>query len=105
MHVTGSGNGAHAGEVFSDAAVSSSTPCCFLVARGIGPFVTEAQIVELFRQFAVVKSAVLLRDQMTGTSRGIAYVEFHSTEQATFALQRSQQTQLTATDGGNPLKV
>ena len=43
--------------------------------------------MELFRQFAVVKSVFIVRDWATGASRGLAFLEFHSVEHASFAMQ------------------
>lgn len=43
--------------------------------------------MELFRQFAVVKSVFIVRDWSTGASRGLAFLEFHTVEHAVFALQ------------------
>jgi RNA recognition motif-containing protein len=48
------------------------------------------QIMELFRQFAVVKSAQIIRDSHTGVSKGFAFVEFHSIDHASYALQCSK---------------
>lgn len=57
--------------------------------------------MELFRQYAVVKSAVIIRDSHTGVSKGFAFVEFHSTEHATYAVQCAKDIRLDS----NTLKV
>lgn len=44
---------------------------------------------ELFRQFAIVKSVQLLSEPISGLFRGLALVEFHSTEYATHTLNHS----------------
>lgn len=71
------------------------------MVRGFGPFITEEQLMELFRQFALVKSAVIIRDQMTRQSKGLAFVEFHSVEHASYAVQCSHDIKI----GDTPLKV
>mmetsp|Transcript_20787 Transcript_20787/g.20144 ORF Transcript_20787/g.20144 Transcript_20787/m.20144 type:complete len:659 (+) Transcript_20787:639-2615(+) len=76
-------------DVLSDSALSSDQPSCFLAVRGYGPYITEEAIIELFRQFAQVKSVYLLRDRVTGISRGVSYVEFHTVEHATHTVQQS----------------
>ena len=78
-------------------------PSQYLVVRGFGPFVAEEAIVELFRQFAVVKTVHLLRDGMTGISKGIAFVEFHTIEHAVHTLQQSSLGQLHL--DSSPLKI
>jgi RNA recognition motif-containing protein len=49
------------------------------------------QVMETFRQFALVKSAQIIRDRATGMSKGIAVVEFHSVEHATYTVSNSSQ--------------
>ena len=78
-------------------------PSQYLVVRGFGPFVGEDAIIELFRQFAVVKTVHLLRDGMTGISKGIAFVEFHTIEHAVHTLQQSSLGQLHL--DSSPLKI
>ena len=78
-------------------------PSQYLVVRGFGPFVGEDAIVELFRQFSVVKTVYLLRDGMTGISKGIAFVEFHTIEHAVHTLQQSSLGQLHL--DSSPLKI
>ena len=84
-------------------AVGCDTPSTFLVVRGFGPFVTEEAIIELFRQFAVVKSAYLLRDGVTGISKGVAYVEFHTVDHAVHTLQQTSLGQIHL--DSSPLKI
>jgi len=57
--------------------------------KGFGPFVSENQLLELFRRYAVVKSVFIVRDRQSNVSRGIAFVEFNAVEHATYALQSS----------------
>jgi RNA recognition motif-containing protein len=69
--------------------VACNIPSAFLVVRGFSPFLTEEQIMALFRQFAVVKNAHIIRDHATRMSKGLAFVEFQSVDHATYALQCS----------------
>lgn len=46
--------------------------------------------MELFRQYAVVKNATIIRDAHNGVSKGFAFVEFHSIDHASYALQCSK---------------
>jgi RNA recognition motif-containing protein len=71
--------------------------------RGFGPFVTEDSIIELFRQFAVVKSAYVLRDAVTGISKGAAFVEFHTVGHAVHTLQQTSLGQIHL--DSSPLKI
>jgi RNA recognition motif-containing protein len=71
--------------------------------KGFGPFIVEESITELFRQFAAVQSVYLVRDRQTGISRGLAIVEFHTTEHAIHTLQQSSQGQLHL--DSSPLKI
>jgi len=74
---------------FPDSLVATDVPGTFLVARGFSPLIAEEQLNEVFRQFAQVKSVVLIRDPATNFSRGLAYIEFHSIDHATYALQNT----------------
>lgn len=78
--------------------ISTDSPSCFLVVRGFASFVTEQQLTELFRQFATVKSVHIIRDPQNRTSRGFAYVEFHTIEHAAYALQCSADLKLNNMD-------
>eukprot|EP00599_Poterioochromonas_sp_BG-1_P015631 CAMPEP_0173159692 /NCGR_PEP_ID=MMETSP1105-20130129/17294_1 /TAXON_ID=2985 /ORGANISM="Ochromonas sp., Strain BG-1" /LENGTH=671 /DNA_ID=CAMNT_0014078241 /DNA_START=620 /DNA_END=2635 /DNA_ORIENTATION=+ len=86
------------GELFGDSMISTDSPSCFLVVRGFASFVTEQQLTELFRQFATVKSVHIIRDPQNRTSRGFAYVEFHTIEHAAYALQCSADLKLNNMD-------
>ncbi len=59
------------------------------------------QIMELFRQFAVVKSVALLKDPGANYSKALAYVEFHTAEHAAHALLSAGDLRMDS----NPLKV
>jgi RNA recognition motif-containing protein len=61
--------------------------------------------MELFRQYAVVKSLFVVRDRHTSLSRGLAFVEFHTVEHATYALQSAEAAQIKLQVGGAPLKI
>ena len=69
--------------------VGCDTPSPFLAVMGFGPFVIENAIIELFRQFAVVKSVNLLRDGVSGFSKGAAFVEFYTVEHAMHTIQQT----------------
>jgi len=73
----------------SDAAVVSTVATTVLVVKGLSPFTTEDQISEAFRQFAVVKLVRLVRDRITGASKGVAFVDFPSVSYATHSLQQA----------------
>src|SRR4051812_13592678 len=76
--------------LLSTQVVGSEHPSLFLAVRGFNLLhVSDAQIGELFRQYAVVKSVVVMKDPGTNYSRGLAYVEFYSVEQAAYALQNT----------------
>ena len=60
-------------------------------------------MIELFRQFAQVKSVKILRDQMTGMSKGMAYVELYSTEHAVHTIQQTMSGQIYL--DSSPLKI
>lgn len=62
--------------------------------KGFGPFVSEDQITELFRQYAVVKNTMIIRDRLSGVSKGMALVEFHTVEYATYALSQAATLQI-----------
>jgi len=52
------------------------------------PFtVTEDQIVELFSQYGEIVEARLIVDRMSGRSKGIAFVEFSTEEEALAAIE------------------
>ena len=74
---------------FPDSLVATDVPGTFLVARGFSPLVAEEQLNEVFRQYAQVKTVVLIRDPATNFSRGLAYIEFHSIDHAMYALQNT----------------
>ena len=52
------------------------------------------QVTELFRKFAMVKSVHVIRDPITGYSRGIGFVEFHSEDQAAYVIHNSAMLKL-----------
>jgi hypothetical protein len=68
-----------------------------------------SQVKEVYRQYAVVKSVALLRDPAAHFARGLAFVEFHSSEYAQYALQRTNGMALGGADmavgGDNTVSV
>lgn len=62
----------------------------------------RTQVTSLFRPFALVKSAVLLRDPYSSLlSTSLAYVEFHSVEHAQYALASYTEAVRNAQGSGN----
>jgi RNA recognition motif-containing protein len=61
--------------------------------------------MELFRQFAVVKSIFVVRDLNSGISRGVAFVEFHTIDHAAYVLQSSEASKLQMDSSSTPLKL
>jgi RNA recognition motif-containing protein len=60
------------------------------------------QITDLFRQFAPVKSVFLVRDPKSGMSRGIAFVEFFTTEYSNYVLSNTNSLEV---EQNKPLKI
>ena len=73
--------------------IASDKPSPILVAKGLSPVATEDQVTELFRQFALVKSVKIVRDPVTGMSKGIVLVEFFSVDYASHTLAHSADLQ------------
>ena len=74
--------------------IGCDIPSPFLVVKGFGPFVTEDSLRDLFRQFGVVKSVFILRNLVTGIPKGVAFVEFHTTEHAVHTLHQTSLVQI-----------
>ncbi len=81
--------------------VSSDSPSVFLVARGFGLATSDAQVMDVFRQFAVVKSLYLLRDPSVGHAKAMAFLEFHTVDHAAYVVQNAANIRIDAV----PLKV
>ena len=70
--------------------IASDAPSAFLVVRGFNPLtVRDEHLMELLRQFAVVKSVTMLPagDPTTNYSTGMAFVEFHTVDHASYTLK------------------
>jgi RNA recognition motif-containing protein len=63
--------------------------------------VSEEQLKALFSKFGVVASVKIIKDKYTGNSRGFAFVEMPSTEEARHAIAQCNGQDL----DGRPLKV
>lgn len=87
------------GEPLVDTIMTTDTPGTFLVAQGFNPLMTEDDIANIFRQFAVVKSCVLVMDYSKQISRGIAYIEFHTVEYAAFCIDGVRKVGLKVEEG------
>lgn len=55
---------------------------------------TESQLQDLFGQFGEIVSVKLVVDKMTGRSKGIAFVEFATVEQANAAISALQEHEM-----------
>src|SRR5438105_3515619 len=62
---------------------------------------TSQELQELFAQAGTVESASVVEDRMTGRSRGFAFVEMSTKEEATAAIDQFNGKEL----GGRALKV
>ena len=62
---------------------------------------TSQELQELFAQAGTVESASVVEDRMTGRSRGFAFVEMSSPEEATAAIEQFNGKEV----GGRALKV
>jgi cold-inducible RNA-binding protein len=62
---------------------------------------TSQELQELFAQAGTVESASVVEDRMTGRSRGFAFVEMSSQEEATAAIDQFNGKEV----GGRALKV
>ena len=56
--------------------------------------VTEDQLRDLFSQFGEIVDLKLITDKMSGRSRGIAFVEYTSDEDANKAIEATNNTEL-----------
>ncbi|MDQ3008732.1 MAG: RNA-binding protein [bacterium] len=59
---------------------------------------TEQELQELFAQFGEIVEIKLITDRMTGRSKGIAFVEFASEDQAAQAIEGTNGTQMQGRD-------
>ena len=62
---------------------------------------TSEELQQLFAQAGTVESASVVEDRMTGRSRGFAFVEMSSKEEATAAIEQFNGKEI----GGRALKV
>ena len=67
----------------------------------LGPDVTEAEIVELFKPFGQVASVELVREMFTGKGRGFGFVEMPGRQQSRDAIAGLNGKE----HAGRPLKV
>ena len=72
-----------------------------LYVGNLSPNTTEAQILDLFKQSGNVVSCVLIKDKVTGNSKGFAFVEMGSEAEAAKAAADHNGKEL----DGRPLKV
>lgn len=78
---------------------SARQPCSILVVRNLG-MAREAEIEAAFRAFAPVKG-VKVNCNQHGESRGFAFVEFHTVEEASHVLDGTKSLRI----GGRPVSV
>ncbi|NQU12098.1 RNA-binding protein [bacterium] len=57
-----------------------------LYVGNLSPNTTEVQVLDLFKQSGNVVSCVLIKDKVTGNSRGFAFVEMGSEAEAAKAM-------------------
>lgn len=89
-HVWGDGNRPEYGmdgdsgmEHYDKSSYKSQVPNRTLILRGLGPYVGEKDIrEEIIRAGGNPRDVRLIRKKDTGSSRGFAFVEFHSTDEA-----------------------
>lgn len=79
----------------------NNPPSSTLVVRGMAYTTTEETVLATFRQYGLVKDARLVRDKVTGASRGFCFVDFHSEEHATHTLRATRDLHL----DGVPVKI
>lgn len=82
---------------------SEAGPTHVLVVRGLDEHINEETLHYEFSKYAPIKDLRLVRDKFTHTSRGFAFIHFHSVEEATKALQASNGISLDK--NGQPLRV
>ncbi|XKL65564.1 hypothetical protein PGB90_008984 [Kerria lacca] len=76
-------------EHYDRSSYKSQIPNKTLIIRGLGPYVTEKDIrEEVIKVGGNPKDIRLIRKKDTGSSRGFAFVEFHSTEEARSIVER-----------------
>lgn len=76
-------------EHYDRSSYKSQVPNKTLIIRGLGPYVTEKDIrEEIIRAGGTPKDIRLIRKKDTGSSRGFAFVEFFSTEEAKSMVER-----------------
>lgn len=82
-------DGAGPYEHFDRSSYKSQTPNKTLIIRGLTPYVTERDIrEEIIRAGGNPRDIRLIRKKDTGSSRGFAFVEFGSTEEARSMVER-----------------
>jgi RNA recognition motif-containing protein len=72
-----------------------------LYVGGLPYSTTEQQLTEMFSQHGTVQSAKVITDRLTGQSRGFAFVEMATSEEAQKAIAALHGTEL----GGRTLVV
>ncbi len=88
-HVSYGGDGDGGYEHLDRSSYKSQVPNKTLIIRGLGPYVTEKIIrEEIIRAGGTPKDIRLIRKKDTGSSRGFAFVEFGSMEEARSMVER-----------------
>ncbi|KAL9645012.1 hypothetical protein ABK040_004505 [Willaertia magna] len=67
----------------------TSNPTVELIVRGLNVMTTESTLLNVFNQYAPVKTCRIIRDRATLISRQFGFVEFFSVDDATKALTQS----------------
>ena len=58
-----------------------------ILVRNLERSITEAELVELFKPFGAVESAVVVMDASTGKSKGFGFVEMPNVREAVKAIK------------------
>ncbi|KAI8848503.1 hypothetical protein BC829DRAFT_433134 [Chytridium lagenaria] len=56
---------------------------------GLAPEVDESDLREIFDEYGIVKSVTVLKDRLTGNSRGFAFVDYETVEEASSAKSKT----------------
>jgi len=70
-------------------AAQHEEPAASLIVRGLDPYTIEESVRYAFSSHAQVKEVRLVHDKQTGASRGFAFVEFYSVDDATRVLREA----------------
>ncbi|ENW22853.1 RNA recognition motif domain-containing protein [Acinetobacter haemolyticus] len=58
-----------------------------ILVRNLDRSVTDAEVLELFKQYGKVESCVVVKDEATGKSKGFGFVEMTNPREAVKAIK------------------